>query len=68
MRNKSFPTDMQTTTNRPIRRRKIAKTRTLHTRVDDEMFFRLELKADRSRRDLSEIVRDALARFLVADA
>lgn len=58
---------MQTTTKRPTRRRKIAKTRTLHTRVDDEMFLRLELRADRQRRDLSEIVRDALASFLVAD-
>lgn len=58
---------MQTTLNNRTRRRKIAKTRTLHTRVDDEMFLRLELKADRTRRDLSELVRDALSRFLVAD-
>lgn len=55
---------MHTTATRPARRRKIPKTRTLHTRVDDEMFLRLELKADRLRRDLSEIVRDALSSFL----
>lgn len=58
---------MPTTLNNRPRRRKIAKTRTLHTRVDDEMFLRLELKADNLRRDLSELVRDALSRFLVAD-
>lgn len=68
LRNKLPNKKMNTSTNRPTRRRKVPKTRTLHTRVDDEMFYRLELKADRMRRDLSELVRDALASFLVADA
>lgn len=57
-----------TKTTKPLLRRRRPKSKTIHTRVDDELFFRLELKADRSRRDLSEIVRDALNSYLVADA
>lgn len=57
--------------NMPIartRRRRPAKTRTIHFRVTEEVYLRLSLKADRERRDLSEIGRTALENCLVADA
>lgn len=53
--------------NEKVRRlRRRPKSRTLHVRVTDEMFYRLEIKADNDRKDLSELTRDALNLLLVA--
>lgn len=53
------------TASRQIRRSR-PKSRTLHTRLDEELFLRLELKADRERRNLSDLVRNAIETLLVA--
>jgi len=50
------------------RRRSYAKTRTAHIRMDDELFLKLELRADRERRSLSEISRKAFEAYLLASA
>lgn len=59
---------MQTTERRSSRRRRPAKSRTLHTRLDEVFYLRLEMRAEQDRLNLSDVVRDALEKFLVAGA
>lgn len=60
--------NMQPTARRASRRRRPAKSRTLHTRIDEMFFLRVEMKAEQEKVNLSDVVRDALENFLVARA
>lgn len=49
-------------------RRSYTKTATIHTRMDGELFLKLQMRANKDRRSPSEINRRALEAYLLADA
>lgn len=49
------------------RRASYAKDRTIHTRMGDELFYRLGLRAQKERLSPSEINRRALEAYLLAE-
>lgn len=48
-------------------RRSYTKTATIHTRLDEDLFLKLQMRSNKDRRSPSEINRRALEAYLLAD-